>query len=489
MLQDALKGTVIDGQVWHAGSKNRAALIADYGRILGIQPGQLHAQQQHYHHPSGPFAAPPLDPTSSGDVDMCDAPRTQNRGNNTVARSASHGGVASGGGGLYLGRSLGVAERNPGSPDEAGSQGGFTFSQPLQSGGSLGGPQPSPSPNSVGRRNNSTGGSRDSGSMPSQLGRSSLNAAQANRFNWASSLRSSANFPTTAGAQAGAPAPAVAGNAALNRSCSSSSPAAAAATGTPGFYSSRRYQVWTQSQGLQNTSGANALRESRSSPAAGAVDAGNTPAPSSPREALDYRSAVLSSPNKSLSPRASLRATFMRASTATPGHHYSRLGGGGDRPASASPGGWTASTPGSAQNSRYRASVGTIDGENRNPGATPGSAIMAGSSEKTTPLTNLYKAKAEAARERTKALRDSMQRNWDQPLVEAAAAAATGSVRGAGSSAGVEGAAGSLAAALGAGGVRTSAQALSSAASGGVTSSLDGKHVGGWVGLSAGEVP
>lgn len=485
MSQDALKGAVIDGQVWHAGSKNRAALIADYGRTLGIQPGQLHAQQQHYYHPSGPFAAPPLDPTSSGDVDMCDAPRTQNRGNNTVARSASHGGVASGGGGLYLGRSLGVAERNPGSPDEAGSQGGFTFSQPLQNAGSLGGPQPSPSPNSVGRRNNSAGSSRDSGSMPSQLGRSSLNAAQTSRFNWASSLRSSANFPTTAGAQAGAPAPAVVGNTALNRSCSSSSPAAA--TGTPGFYSSRRYQVWTQSQGLQNTSGANALRESRSSPAAGAVDPGANPAPGSPREALDYRSAVLSSPNKSLSPRASLRATFMRASTATPGHHYSRLGGGGDRPASASPGGWTASTPGSAQNSRYRASVGAIDGENRHPGATPGSAIMAASSEKTTPLTNLYKAKAEAARERTKALRDSMQRNWDQPLVEAAAAA-TGSVRGAGSSAGVEGAAGSLAAALLAGGMRTSAQALSSAASGGVTSSLDGEQVGVRAALPAGEL-
>ncbi|KXZ43975.1 hypothetical protein GPECTOR_76g796 [Gonium pectorale] len=45
VLKEALKGQIIDGQRWHAGSKNRAALIQDYRRLIGLPKTPSEEQQ------------------------------------------------------------------------------------------------------------------------------------------------------------------------------------------------------------------------------------------------------------------------------------------------------------------------------------------------------------------------------------------------------------------------------------------------------------
>ncbi|KAG2444138.1 hypothetical protein HYH02_009078 [Chlamydomonas schloesseri] len=441
VLKDALKGQVIDGQKWHAGSKNRAQLISDYRRLLGLTALQ---HQQH-------LQAHQAEAASEDGAQ--------------VRRSVRNG---SAGGEISIGGAGPFALHMPTSLPEPGrdSSDAFTFSPhvPTAAGAPgtaalAGAAAPSPA-GAVNSRRPTTAAAATAaaaagagtaagatGGVNGGLGpwaRSSLNAASHSArqaATWASTLRSSYNLSLPADGSALGAAPAAAGGLHLTRMGSGSAlqgsggsgslrgsasgkaalgataTVAAEATTSPpsgGLNSARRLQACGSGSGNH---GAGASLSAAVTVAA----ASNAPGV---RDSLDYRGAILTAPVFCASPRVPKPPGAImspRNSPGTPpspptsggrvsslGRHYAAPTASSSYSGSAmkvSPGplgaAWTAS---------LRSGGSMADGgENMQPpqSTTPGSG-------KGTPLTNLYKEKAEAARQRTAALRVSMQRNWDQ---------------------------------------------------------------------------
>ncbi|PNH11829.1 Chromosome-associated kinesin KIF4 [Tetrabaena socialis] len=399
-LKEALKGQVIDGQRWAAGSKNRAALINDYRRLLGLAP-------------QPPPAAAATRAAALG------------RG--------SGGGNSGGGSGNEVSAGGAVPPSSlhmPMSPVAEPAGEGFTFSphvtgnSPLAAGEAA---SPGPTPSSRRPPNGGLG----------PWARSSLNVQAPpvrHPTAWASTLRSSSNFPASSSDAAAAAEGAAAGGLARAGSLVAATAGAAAflprsipafsPSPTGGGGSSRRAHVWGDASGIPQL------------PLHAMAAAGGGGGEGALRESLDYRGAVLSPPQPSCSPRLQRPPSHTAATGATSPHSPHPLGagtpnrqpsasysprysaGGSGSKLSGGGGAWLAG-------SRDRGLRGD-GGENMQPGVSPrsplgmgggsggGGGATPGSGGKGTPMTNLYKEKAAAARERAAALRASMQRGSEQ---------------------------------------------------------------------------
>ncbi|KAG2494778.1 hypothetical protein HYH03_007022 [Edaphochlamys debaryana] len=435
-LKEALKGQVIEGQVWYAGSKNRAALIADYRRLMGLPP----------YPPSVPEGDEDLASAGSGHVLGRGGSQRESAGGASrrvqqLRRSGtgSGGGVGGGAGGSAGGSGMEVSlggagpfalRVSPASPATEDSE-AFTFS-----------PHTGPSPSNPGAAAASTAGGTPS-ARRTGAGGGSLNAmgpwARASLIaqthsarqptTWASSLRSSQTLappgPDALGASGEGPV--------LTRQGSGSGRASASPVAAPpgvgGSQSARRPALW-------GSGGSGSLTSAAAAAAAEASGVGSL------RDSADFRP-TLAPPVASSSPRiarpplhmATGAATSPRNSLGTPPHGGSlipRLGSG--LKSSGLGGAWS-----SSPSARDRLSGLGLGGENQQPSSymmitptraagTPGvvdSPMSISASKPNTPLTAMFKEKAAAARERTAALRQSMQRNWEH--IDANHAQRTGS--------------------------------------------------------------
>ncbi|GLC45179.1 hypothetical protein PLESTB_000427200 [Pleodorina starrii] len=395
LLKDALKGKAIDGQKWQGRvqkrNKTRAELIQDYRRMLGLD--KLPSQPQSAAH------SPDADVKAAGAGGRGD-PRRGREGANGWSDS-SVGGAGS--------AELPLADSSAREPAEEPQ--GFTFSPHLPAAPVIAASGPpvvppialvarSPSPSQATSARRPAAASPGPGAL-GPWARSSLAQTLSARqpTTWASSLRSSCSLPQTNAGAEGVPAEPglvlVRSNSGSNTSLSSrgaagtapQAAAAADAAGGAGAASSRRPTVLGAPPSSQAAAGGASLPD-----------------------AFPYRNAVLaSSPNQSPSARMLRPPVPMGAAAASPRSNMSsptpRVGARTGRMYS----------PGMSPESRDRA-FGYHGGENMQPDATtprgtPGSASGEG---KGTPLTNLYKQKALASRERTAALRVSMHKNWEQ---------------------------------------------------------------------------
>eukprot|EP00198_Chlamydomonas_reinhardtii_P003876 XP_001693212.1 kinesin family member heavy chain [Chlamydomonas reinhardtii] len=435
VLKDALKGQVIDGQKWHAGSKNRAQLISDYRRLLGLAA----LQQQHQQ------------------AEAAGEDGAQMR------RSARNG---SAGGEISIGGAGPFALRVPTSPPEAGrdSGDGFTFSPHVATAGAPGAAVPSPAGAANSRRPTAAAATAAAAIAGPVAGTGA--GADGSVPGVAAAAAGGSGGPHLTRMGSGSALPGSGGSGSLRGSASGKSAlgatatvAAEATTSPPsggGLNSARRLQAWGSGSSNHGV-GASLAATAAAAAASGGIGSGA----SNVRDSLDYRGAILTAPVFCASPRVPKPPGMSpRNSPGTPpspptsggrvsslGRHYAAPTASSSYGGSAmkvSPGplgaGWTASLRGGGSMAD--------GGENMQPpqSTTPGSG-------KGTPLTNLYKEKAEAARQRTAALRVSMQRNWDQQQ------------QGGGGGLG-----GSHEAFVGGGGAR-----LSGGATGAVTSSMDGR--------------
>ncbi|GIL89421.1 hypothetical protein Vretifemale_17223 [Volvox reticuliferus] len=397
VLKEALKGMVIDGQKWTAGSKTRAMMIQDYRRMLGLDkvPSQS----------SSHSSDPEVNGNGCGSQDIDAAATRRSR----METSVGGVGEISVGGAKEV--EMPLAESSAKDPADEG----FTFSPhlptaPVMASSSSSEVPPiasfrsaSPCQTPSGRRI-STGNAMGPWARSSQM----MQAHSSRHYTtWASSLRSSCTLPTTdmtssAGDLAVGPGPSPVlvrtssgvGIGSLSRGVSGASlpTGAAADPGAQSTTSSRRHTAWGPTSNCQTSAGQG-----------------------SQHQPLSYRGAVLSSPQQSSSP------------------HLPRppapVGPGGVSPRSS----MSSPTPRSALRSTYKAGgsrmyspglspettrdrgFGYTGGENMQPDAsTPRGIMTSVSSEgKTTPLSNLYKAKAAVTRERKVALLVSMQKNWE----------------------------------------------------------------------------
>ncbi|GLI69654.1 hypothetical protein VaNZ11_014325 [Volvox africanus] len=396
VLKEALKGMVIDGQKWTAGSKTRAMMIQDYRRMLGLDkvPSQLSS------HSSDPV----VNGNNGGSQDIDAVAARLNRMDNSVG----------GGGEISVGGAKDVEMPLAESFAKDPADEGFTFSPHLPTAPVMTSSSSSEVPSIASVRPASpcqtpSGRRISTGNAMGPWARSSLlTQAHSSRHytTWASSLRSSCTLPTTdpassAGDVATGPGPSpalvrsgsgVISGSVVRGASSTSLPAGAAADpGAPSATTSRRHTAWGPTLNCQSSAGQGLQHQP-----------------------LSYRGAVLSSPQQNPSPQLARPPGPVSLGGFSPSSSMSSPTPRSAPRPTGKAGGSRMCSPGMSPEPRERG-FGYTGGENMQPDATTPRGITASASSegKITSLSNLYKAKAAVTRERKVALLVSMQKNWE----------------------------------------------------------------------------